>query len=38
MNKDTRSLLTLLALIFSSAGLTVGVIWALADYCLRGNE
>lgn len=38
MNEDTRSLLTLLALIFGSGILTVGVIWALAAYCLRGTE
>jgi hypothetical protein len=38
MSEETKSLLTLLALIFCSAGLTVCVVWALAAYCLRGNE
>lgn len=38
MNEDTRSLLTLLALIFGSGALTVGVILAMAAYFLRGAE
>lgn len=38
MNEDTRSLLTLLALIFGSGILTIGVIWAFAAYSLRGDK
>jgi len=38
MTDDTKSLLTLLALIFASGALTVGVILAMARYCLGGDE
>jgi hypothetical protein len=38
MTDDTRSLLTLLALILASGVLTVGVILALANYCLKGEQ
>lgn len=38
MNEETRSLLTMLALIFCSAALTVGVILAMAAYCLRNEN
>ena len=38
MNEDTRSLLTMLALIFGSAALSFCVILAMAAYCFRGDE
>ena len=38
MTESTQSLLTLLALIFASATLTVGVVLALAAYCMRDGK
>jgi hypothetical protein len=38
MTTDTQSLLTLLGLIFASAGLTVAVLAGWVAWCLRGEQ
>jgi hypothetical protein len=38
MTEDTRSLLTLLGLIFASGALTFAVVIAVAAYSLRGDK
>lgn len=38
MTEDTRSLLTLLGLIFASAALTMAVLAGWVAWCLRGQR
>lgn len=38
MTETTKSILTLLVLIVASGVLTVGIIFALAAYCLRNEK